>query len=721
MTTALAIADTVPATVTTASSFAVPTADLADFRTHAEARRSEVLYTLRVLSRLHIRIAEIGKMRALKEIASIHRHAMPGLSAVSLDRKYKAYLEHGWRGVVRNFKAPNEQPEALRQEVRRVAELNHRSIEEALEQLRERWQAGKEIAGYGTWIDYFSDKFPERPVPKTWPRGFYPPGFSVRNLRRYGPTKGGRVLLQRGVAASKKHFPSVKRDPSSLRPLELITIDDFELDALCVFPGSDQHKPQIGRVAGLLAIDVATRRKLVWGLGQALLREETQPDGTVKTIRTGITRVDVQNLLFRLFEQHGLPDHTVTLLVENAAAAISPELELCLETLFDGRVKVRRTGLIGHKTLANGFCEKGGRPWEKGWIEATFAKLWNYLGAMKGYKGANQRLDKPAGLDDAIRYTKLLLGQGDRNLNLPQEVITQLRLPFPSQAELETAFAWAVALSEKRTKHNYVGFDRVTEFQIEEGQDPVSISELALLPQERQMQVVPIERPESSLERWGRLMREVQIQQIPQAVLSLLLLTPIKAKYRNHAVTFTVNKEGFTYLDTEGTVLTGYTDGVEFLVYFDRGNPDMVQLCDLKGNYLGELKRLGGRRGMVDIRDQAAIAEAAAMTKTVFNRAVSELRQRHAGTDAQLAADRAHNDAIVAAHEASSAGMTKAERIAAAAGEAAGRAYERRMRARPVAAETAGDSLATLAQDARTDTAEPEEEASTLSTLRDLA
>lgn len=669
MTTALAIADTVPATVTTAHSFAVPTADLADFRTHAEARRSEVLYTLRVLSRLHTRIAEIGKMRALKEIASLHRHAMPGLSAVSLDRKYKAYLEHGWRGVVRNFKAPNEQPEALRQEVRRGVELNHRSVEEALEQLRERWQAGEEIAGYGTWIDYFSDKFPERPVPKTWPRGFYPPGFSVRNLRRYGPTKGGRVLLQRGVAASKKHFPSVKRDPSSLRPLELITIDDFELDALCVFPGDQQHKPQIGRVAGLLAIDVATRKKLVWGLGQCLERTEEQPDGTMKTVRTSIARVDVQHLIFQLFERYGLPDYTVTILCENAAARISPELELCLETLFDGRVQVRRTSMFDHKVLTNGFIDHGGSPWEKGWIEAVFNQLWNYLGATKGYKGANQRLGKPAGLDEAIKATKVFLGQGDRGLNLPPDVITQLRLPFLSLEELNAAFTWACDLSDRRSKHNYIGFARITEFQIEEGQDPVSISELALLPPERQMQVIPIERAESSLERWGRLMREVQIQKIPQAVLSLLLLAPIKVKYRNHAVTFTVNKEGFTYLDTEGTVLTGYTDGVEFLVYFDRANPDAVQLCDLKGNYLGELRRLGGRRGMVDIRDQAAIAEAAAMTKTVFNRAVAELRQRHAGADAQLAADRAHNDAIVAAHEAASAGMAKAQVIAAAVGD----------------------------------------------------
>ena len=654
--------------------FAVPFADLAEFATLPEARRTEIHYTLRVLERLEVRIAEIGKMAALAEIATRHKHAMRGLSAKTLTRKRDAYLAAGWRGLVKGYKAPSKQPAAFVQEVRRVAETNHRSIGEALEQLRERWAKGEAVPGYGTWMDLYASRFPDRALPKVWPRGFFPEGWSVRNLRRLGPCKGARTLALRGFAAAKKHFPSIRRDPSQLRPLELITIDDFELDALCVFPGDKARglKPQIGRMAGLLAIDVATRKKLVWGIGQRMERDEPQADGTTKTVRTGIARIDVQLLIHSLFERYGLPEYQVTFLVENAAASISPELQLCLETLFEGRVKVERTGLVDHKTLTNGFTERGGRPWEKGWIESTFNQLWNMLGAMKGYKGSNQRLNAPGSLDEAIRYTKLLIGQGERAENLPTEAIAQLRLPFMSPAEAEAAFAWAVSVNEQRDNHQYIGFRTVTEYQIEDGAAPVPFAHLALLPPEAQLAAQPIERMETVAERWAAQLSTVTLAPIPRAVLALLLLTPKRATYRNHAVSFVHEKKGYSYVDATGKILAGLGDGVEFLAYLDPANPEHLQLADLQGRYLGQLTRLGGARGAIDIRDKDALAEAAALQATIANRTLAEVRERHAKADAELAADRAHNAEIVAAHRAATAGLTQAERIAAGADAAAG-------------------------------------------------
>jgi hypothetical protein len=677
MSTALATTSASPAAAPLV--FSVPVADMADFARLPEARRTEIHYALRVLSSLHQQIAQVGKMKALAEVAARHRHAMRGLSVPSLNRKYTSFVAEGWRSLVKGYKAPSQQPDAFVQEVRRVAELNHRSMGEAFQQLRERWAAGDSIPGYGTWVDHYVALHPELPVPKTWPRGFFPRGWSVDNLRRYGPSKGARTLALRGFAAAKKHFPSIRRDPSQLRPLELITIDDFELDALCVFPGDQARglKPQIGRMAGLLAIDVATRKKLVWGIGQRLEREDRQPDGTIKTVRTGIARVDVQLLIHSLFAKYGLPDYQVTLLVENASAAIAPELQLCLETLFEGRVKIERTGLIDHRTLANGFTERGGRPWEKGWIESTFNQLWNTLGAMKGYKGSNQRLNAPGSLDDAIRYTKLLIGQGERAENLPPEAIAQLRLPFMSPTEAEAAFAWAVAVNERRDNHAYIGFRRVTEYLTGECGAPVPFAELALLPPEKQMTVTPVERMETVEERWAAQLAQVTLTQIPPAVLALLLLTPKRVTYRNHAVTFVHEREGYTYVDKSGKILAGLADGTEFLAYLDPAHPEVLQLVNLQGSYLGELTRLGGVRGAVDIRDKAGLAEAAALQATVFHRAEAEVRGRHAVADAQLAADRAHNAEVVARHRAESAGLTKAEQIGRAAGAAAQAAVQR--------------------------------------------
>ncbi|HEY0966955.1 MAG TPA: hypothetical protein VGD88_06170 [Opitutaceae bacterium] len=671
-------------------SFTTPLADLGELSALPEARRTEVQVTLRLLERVHQLRGNGSLQTACQTVAATSRHLMRGCSASSLMRKYYAYLgsvdethpSGDWRALVANYKGPSSLPAEFVSYVRGLAEDNHRSMAAAWELVHEQWRSGYPIPGYGTWAEYHLSQYPDRPMPKVCPRAFLPSGWSKRNLYRKAPNKGARSLAQRGLAASKKFFPSVKRDPSSLRPMEMIVIDDFELDCLCVFPGNAEHKPQIGRVAGLLAMCVGTRRKLHWGIGQRLERDERQDDGTIKTIRTGIARIDVQLFLLGLFEKFGLPSYKVTILCENAAASISPELQLALETLFEGRVEVERTGLIEHKTLTNGFVERGGKPWEKGWIESAFNSLWNTLGSMPGYKGSNQRLNGPADLDAKIAYTKLLIGQGERALNLPPEDIIKLRLPFPSPEAVERAFAWACSVSDRRTDHNYLGFSRVTEFLLEEGGEPQPFAALALLPASAQAQVQIVERNEAPVERWQRLGQGVVFTPLPRAALALLVLTPKRVSYRNHSVTFEHNKVGYTYVDAKGDVLSGLPDGTEFLAFLNPGQPHELHLATLKGAYAGTLTRLGGAKGMVDIRDKDALREAGGVARQIVNRTLAEVRERHADQDAQLAVDRQHNAEIVAAHKAATKGLSTAEKIGRAAGETAQKAVEAKAEAK---------------------------------------
>ena len=673
--------------------FSVPVADLTEFAGHPEARRTEVTFTLQLLERIHALRGPGNFTKAVATIAAQNKHRMRGCSAPSLIRKYYAYMGSvtaersggDWRVLVAGYKGPSSQPEKFVQEIRRVCECNHRSMAEALQQLRERWAAGEEIPGYGNWISHYEQLYPDRPLPKVWPRGFYPQGWSIDNLRRYGPSKGARTLYQRGIAAAKKHFPSVIRDTSQLRPMERIVIDDFQLGCNCLFAGDGIHKPEIAPVAGLLAMCVGTRRKLHRGLGAMITREEKQKDGSIKKVRSGIRRVDVQMLIHDILQKYGLPDYTITILCENATASIAPELKLAMETLFDGHVRVETTGLIEHRTLTNGFMEHGGKPWEKGWVESTFNKLWNILGATKGYKGSNARLNGPADMDEKMRYTRLLIGQGDGALNLPPEAIAQLRTPFLSVAELERAFDWALALCDERTEHRYLGFERVTEFLLEEHGEPQPFSSLALLSPEAQLQVQPVERMESPVERWHRLAFNVTWTPIPASVLALLLLTPKKVEYRNNALTFVHAGVGFSYTDPEGKILRRYQEGTEFLCYLDLNSPENLHVATMTGAYVGTLQRLGGRRGMIDVRDKEALSAEAGRNREIVNRELADLRTRHAGEEAQLLADRQHNDAIVAAHKVATAGMTKAERIGLAAGEAAQASFEAKEKAKAVA------------------------------------
>ena len=671
--------------------FTTPLADLAELTMLPEKRRTEVQLALRLLERVHALRGEGRSLEiACKTVAANSKHLQRGCSAGSLMRKYYLFLgsvgaEHpagNWRALVKDYKGPSDQPPEFTSYVRGLAEDNHRSMAAAWDLVHDHWRSGVPIPGYGTWMDHWIKLHPEQSLPKVCPRSFLPLGWSKRNLYRKAPSKGARVLFQRGLAAAKKHFPSVKRDPSELKPMEWIVIDDFDLDCLCSFPGNAEHKPQLARVAGLLAMCVGTRRKLFWGIGQRLERDERQGDGTIKTVRTGIARIDVQLFLHGLFEKHGLPDYPVTILCENAAASISPELQLALETLFEGRVRVERTGLIEHKTLTNGFIERGGCPWEKGWIESAFNSLWNTLGSMPGYKGSNQRLNGPADLDNKIAYTKLLLGQGDRALNLPADKIADLRLPFPCPEAVDRAFAWACAVNDSRTSHKFIGFGRVTEFLLDEHSEPQPFTALALLPPERQLQVKLVERMESPLERWGRLSQGVRFTAIDRAALALLVLTPKRVSYRNHSISFAHNKEPFTYIDAKGDVLAGVADGTEFLAFLNPGQPQELHLATLNGAYAGTLTRVGGARGMVDVRDKEGLREAGGAVRTVVNRALSEIRDRHAIQDAQLAQDRAHNAAIVAEHKAATTSLTSAQKIGLAAGETAERDATRRAQAK---------------------------------------
>ncbi len=707
-----------------ALSFGRPLPTLAAWIALTERRRTEVALDLDLLKRIHgLTTAGHSLHAASRGVAAACGHLRRGLSAPTLRRKYTAYTEGGfhpndraqagecfapgdWRILVADYKGPSAQPAAFVQEIKRAAEEQQRSKTEAMRTIRERWAAGEEIPGYGTWIDWHRRLYPERPLPKVWPRNFFPPGWHPRNMGRYGPSRGARLVVTRGLAAARRHLaPPVQRDPSKLRPLELVVIDDFELDCLCVFRGDSHHKPQVAPVAGLLAIDVATRRPLAWGLGPRLTREEKQADGTVRLVKSGVrSTVDVPHLLHQLFARHGLPPWQMTILCENKSAAIEENKttarESAIKLIFDGRVRIERTGLIDHRTLANGFTEGGGKPWEKGWIESAFNSLWNIMGATAGYKGSNERLNGPGDLDDKLRVTKLLLGQGDRQLNLPPEKLALLRTPFLSVEELEKTFVQALALREARTDHRYLGFDEVTEFLLEPGGEPQPFERLALVPIERQAGLEYIVRRECPAERWHRLMQGVACAPVQPAVLALLLLTPKPVTWRSNCVTFTHGRSGYSYVDAAGTVLAGVPEGTEFLAFFDPAAPEQVHLATKAGAFAGTLTRLGGRRGAVDITDEAALKTAAALQQTLINRTLAEVRERHASADDRLRADQLHNAAIVAAHKADTAALTPAQKIALAAGDGAARAHEQaqaeRRAARGVPAATAARGLADL-------------------------
>ena len=569
--------------------------------------------------------AEEGVVRACARIAL--ENTEKGFSFGNLKTLYYAWRnsKRDWRVLVRRYAGSTALPVEFVEEVRRRAEQNKRGTRQALLTMKDEWKAGASIPGYGTWREHYLIEYPERAVPAQWPMGFFPKGWSQSNLYTKQSSKAERMLARRGVAAAKRYLPHVIRDTSDLRFLELIAIDDFEIDVLVLARHPITGKYEITTCTGLLAIDVATRTIVGFGLKPRFKGEEGQ--------RIAITRGDVQGLLHSVFTEHGLPvGYGVTILAENAAAAISGDFELALETLLG--VQVARTGLLHDKTLRNGFVQGGGKPWEKGWIESTFNLMHNMAGALAGQKGASYQL-KPADLEAKILFAeKLIAIEG-----LAPEVIAQLRVPFlPFEQALE-GYTRIFRAMERRTAHKMEGFGEIVQYQLPDGSDTVSAEALVTLDRDQVLACTPVPRKESPLERKARVTAGVQFSKIPDGLLALLLLTPKKVTLRNHAIAFAHGAKSYTFSNADSPVLA-LPEGTELLGYFDGTNSSTLHCTHLDGRYVGPVKR----RGAVSIRDREAIAaECGEVSRIITKHVLNPVRARHETENAQLAADDAHN------------------------------------------------------------------------------
>lgn len=583
------------------------------------------------------------------------RH-VKGFSAGTLKAAYYKWLKHGWKSLRRTGYTVNRSP--LPPEFilfwRALCECHGRSIVTALDELLKLWFAGKPVPGYGelqadgktraegTWLDWWHREHPLEDAPALCPG--VPEGWSKSTLYEVGPTRIERRWATRGLAAVKPLLPALIRDTSKLLPLQLLTMDDFETDQWAFARNPRTRELQLVKVTGIAVMDVATRRVI------ALLMKPRFRDEDGK--QEAITRAEVRLLFFQVLRDYGIPHCGQTWLVENAAAAITSELELTTRNLFGGRIQITRTGLIHDKVFANGFIERGGKPQQKGWIEARYNLVHNRADALPGQKGANY-LVKPGDLEAKLQYAGHLIGQGRDDAQLTDEQISRLRLPFKSAEEL-IAFYMSELFPrlDARVEHKMGGFEVLRRWRRSVHDTWHEFEELAgVAPEEYPtLEWFPRELRESSRMRWDRLIKQVRCEKIAEQVLMMLLLTPKQVKTRKTGVTLTHNGKGYSFADKRALELR-IPEGTDVLCYFDPARPHSVHICDLEGRHLVELKSL-----TVDITDAAAMDSATAEISALYNSILSTIRARplHAAADQQRLEDRKHNDAIVAERAASS-------------------------------------------------------------------
>ncbi len=625
--TSLAVVDSAPAPAALSATAAalIPLQHHEKFYSLKQEERDRISILLRMID--EIGTASEGVVAACRRL-SLENPAR-GFSWGTLKNSYYAYLNAGrdWRVLVRRYSNKSDLPAEFIEEVRRRIEANKRGARQAINSLRSDWQRGVSIPGYGTWREWYLTEFPDLDVPERYPFGVYPKGWSQSQLYTLQSSKAERMLARRGFAAAKKYLPHVIRDRSELRRMELITIDDFETDIIVRARHPETGRPEMCTCTGLLAMDVATGRKLAVGLKPRFKSD----DG----VRMAITRTDVQQLLYSVFTEHGLPaGYGVTILCENASAAITPDFELALETLLG--VQVARTGLLAEKTLRNGFVERGGKPWEKGWIESTFNLVHHMAGALPGQKGASYQL-KPGDLEAKVLFAEKLLSiEG-----LTPEQSAELRVPFLPYEDALQGYENIFATADRRTDHRMQGFAEVFDYALPDGSEVVTENELALrnLTRDDVLACTPVSRRESPLARWERIGRDLPLVPVPQAALMLLLLTPKKVTLLNHKISFVHHTQGFTFADADSAVLA-LPEGTALLGYFDPARPHVLHCTTVDGGYIGPVKR----RGTVNIRDHAAIgAEQSEIMRVITKHVLNPVRDRHAAENAQLLADDAHN------------------------------------------------------------------------------
>ena len=204
--------------------------------------------------------------------------------------------------------------------------------------------------------------------------------FSYKQMRPFAPSTGARRRGALGEAAYLRDCaPWTHRSVETLRPLEMLVLDDTRIDLIAT---DDLNAGRLVELKAYILMDVRTRRILGF------------------TIKDGpIEKEDVFSLLARGLRGFGLPTgYPMRILFERGAVACAPAAQTLLESIWPGRVEVHRTGMDGKRAQVGAFWESQSGHWMgKGWIESFMRTLSFMLEQLPGQRGRNFML-QPATL-----------------------------------------------------------------------------------------------------------------------------------------------------------------------------------------------------------------------------------------------------------------------------------------------------------------------------------
>jgi hypothetical protein len=628
--------------------FFVPAADRELFDTQIpSAARSRCELLLCCMERIHL---ARNRKAECAEIARGLTH-LRGCSAHQLKRLYLSFRAAGndWRKLVPAYHLPAEEhqrgnlsPEFIRY-WQALAEENQRAARPAYRELLRRWRRGDEIGGMGTWRRWWQAKFKGRPLPVECPEDI-PAGWSYENLLAHMPAKVETIIVRDGLFAAHAGLSQILRDRNQLRPHELLTFDDAQLDFRVMAEGG------VRKLRGVFCLDVGDAYLLSHYTKPVLAKEDGGEEG--------LMRGEVRQLLFYLLRDYGIPrDYPLNLLVESGAASVSKEDAAWLHAMSEGRIIVHRTSVTERTAFLGAYSERYGQPWHKGWIEAFFNLLHNECAGLSGQFGRNQLEGKTGDFEKRKEAALTLYKAAEL---LPDFYRDQLSMPFPSLARANDFLVDVINRINHRRDHRLQGFDRVPQWRLTEGDTWRDWADLRALPpavhdavQTREVMESPAER---RARRWAGLDRislsELSLIPLLNAKRTVTLAKPFEVKLQ-------IDGKGHVFRKTDKALAK---EGLTFTAHFDEDRADCIHLFDEAGRHVATLPRVDGFNPLDREAYKAASKENAAANRVLLD----NIQARTAGRAGERLAAEQHNREVLetaaADIEAGRMQLTPAER-----------------------------------------------------------
>lgn len=396
--------------------------------------------------KLHAACREIAaapnKVAAYKLAAQVMRDAGHPLSWQSVQRKFLAWQTSGSLLALADLRMAGMRPTR--------AQVKHPGFIAYWTELQTRCQRNGGQA-YPMLLDIWRKKTEVIPGYESWPgHPQIPVGWSKKNLMRIKPAALEAKVMREGIKAAAPLLPMVLTTRVGMEAGEYYVSDDNWVDAHVICG------KQIVRPLQLGCLDIATGKMVHWGMMPRMMRQ----DGT----HVGLTERYMRMFVAGLLANVGInTSRGTTLVVENGTAAIRAHMEQVLLDLFDGAVKVHRSGMEGKsQALLRGYeGRQGGNPRGKAHLESVWnltANIWSScLPAPSGHDRT-----EPEWLAGLMKEQKALLKkQGYLEIKDPDRA-AMLRHLMPTFEQLTTDIAWRVYDAfNSRTDHALEGWERM--------------------------------------------------------------------------------------------------------------------------------------------------------------------------------------------------------------------------------------------------------------------